>query len=48
VARLSSFSAMIVGQAAVIGILGKFKLMTIVILIVNPFALLLRKPRLAG
>jgi DHA2 family multidrug resistance protein len=42
---LAALNDMITGQAALIGVIGQFKIMMIAMLIVSPLVLLLRKPR---
>jgi MFS transporter, DHA2 family, multidrug resistance protein len=44
---LAALNGMITGQAAVVAILGQFKILLFAILIVSPLVLFLRKPRLA-
>lgn len=45
---LAALNHLVTGQAAFVGILGQFKLVMIVMLIVAPLALFLRRPRPAG
>jgi DHA2 family multidrug resistance protein len=45
---LAELNQMITGQAAVVAVIGQFKILMIVMLIVSPLILLLRKPRPIG
>jgi DHA2 family multidrug resistance protein len=45
---LERLNDMITGQAALVGVIGQFKVMMIAMLAVSPLVLFLRKPRLAG
>jgi DHA2 family multidrug resistance protein len=42
---LAQLNDMITGQAAVVAIIGQFKILMIVMMIVSPLVLFLRKPR---
>ncbi len=42
---LAHLNDMITGQAALIGVIGQFKILMVVMLVVSPLVLLLRKPR---